>query len=369
VVVVGAGLSGLVAACLLERAGLDVLLVEARERVGGRILGMAATQSLAEPTASAADHRFDLGPAWLWPTLNERLAHWLQELDLPLFAQFDQGAVLVESPTRELRRYAPGLAQEPASMRVVGGTARLTETLRARLRRTRVMTGTHVRALRAGPQGMVQLDLESAGKLAAVAARSVVLALPPRLLAATLCWEPALPPELMRRWAGAPTWMAGQAKLLAVYPTAFWRANGLSGTALSQAGPLVEVHDASDATGRHAALFGFVGVGRTGRERMGAPALIDAGLAQLARLFGPDAATPEQVWMQDWAGEPETATPADSQSAGHPAPIAAPLPAPWLARVHLAGTEFAPSLPGYLEGAVVSAERAVMELLRGRVAP
>ena len=357
-VVVGAGLSGLMAAYLLEQSGLAVLLIEARERVGGRILGIASP---------AGTHRFDLGPAWLWPDMNERLAHWLREFDLALFAQYETGAGLVELPTQEVRQYASGFAQQPPSMRVLGGTARLTEVLRSRLRRTRVMTGTRVRALSEGPGGTVRLALETQGEVAAVQTCSVILALPPRLLVSALRWEPALPPELSRRWAAAPTWMAGQAKLLAVYRAPFWRSHGLSGTALSQAGPLVEVHDASDAEGQQAALFGFVGVPGPGRQRMGTQALIQAALSQLARLFGPDAGAPVQVHLQDWATEHETATPVDCQPAdGHPHPMSTVLPAPWQDRIHLAGTEFAPGLPGYLEGAVLAAERAARELLSSR---
>ena len=188
----------------------------------------------------------------------------------------------------------------------------------------------------------------------------MVLALPPRLLAATIRWSPALPVELSQRWADAPTWMAGHAKLLALYATPFWRMAGLSGSAVSQAGPLAEVHDASDAEGRSAALFGFLGVPVAWRRRMGRQALIDASVAQLGRLFGAQALTPQAVVLQDWAEDAETATPADAAPASaHPAPMSTALPAPWRDRVHLAGSEFAPDFPGYLEGAVLAAERAV----------
>jgi monoamine oxidase len=349
--VVGAGLSGLVAANLLERLGLCGTLLEARGRIGGRVFGVAAEDGT---------HRFDLGPAWVWPELNPRTADWLSTLGLALFEQQGRGAGLVELPSQAVRRHATGFAQQPPSMRLVGGIACLTDALRARLVRTRVLLGTRVRGLNACPDGTVSVEFERGGQVGALVASSVILALPPRLLASTLRWSPALPAEQSQRWGDAPTWMAGHAKLLALYRTPFWRAAGLSGSAVSQAGPLAEVHDASDAEGRHAALFGFVGVPVAWRWRMGRQALIDASVAQLGRLFGAEALTPRAVYLQDWAEEAETATPADAQPASaHPAPMSTALLAPWRDRIHLAGSEFAPGFPGYLEGAVLAAELAV----------
>ena len=355
VVVVGAGLSGLYASHLLAQAGQRVLLVEARERLGGRILSQ-------DPPLSG--HRVDLGPAWFWPGMNPRTQRLLGQLGLASFPQHTQGAAVIEGQDGKLFKHQSTWEQSPSSYRIAGGTQALTDALAAQIEgKVHVQSATRVHALKMRPH-TVEFTLEDARGRWQQLATQTILTLPPRLLAQDVAFEPAWPEALMKDMRATPTWMAGQAKFVAAYPSAFWREAGLSGDGMSHRGPLSEIHDASDASGQVAALFGFVGASPSYREGIGHEALKAQALAQLVRMFGPQAAKPEWTALQDWAQEPLTAAKEDQRPLGyHPMYESGEVPPPWAQRVWLAGTERSPNYGGYLEGALEAAELAVQGLL------
>ena len=78
-VVVGAGLSGLVAASTLAKRGAQVRVLEARDRVGGR--------TLSEPFGRDT---IDLGGQFVGPT-QDRVLGLARELGVATFKQPDQG--------------------------------------------------------------------------------------------------------------------------------------------------------------------------------------------------------------------------------------------------------------------------------------
>ena len=101
IAIIGGGLSGLTAAMLLEQQGVrDVVLFEARQTLGGRILSVDAAGAVVDAREPALD-RFDLGPSWFWPGLQPQLDRLVDELGLQRFAQFEDGDLLVERTPRE----------------------------------------------------------------------------------------------------------------------------------------------------------------------------------------------------------------------------------------------------------------------------
>lgn len=79
-VIVGGGISGLIAARTLQQAGVDVLVIEANPRVGGRLL----SHQLPDGTV------FDLGGQWLGEDM-PRTRALVEELGLTIFHQEAKG--------------------------------------------------------------------------------------------------------------------------------------------------------------------------------------------------------------------------------------------------------------------------------------
>lgn len=345
VLIVGGGLAGLSLADHLQTRGEDWLLVEAQEACGGRI---------RSPILVGAP--FDVGPAWFWPG-QSRMEALLRRFGLQVFGQFSKGDRLFQDPTGAVHRNR-GFASMEGSLRVAGGMGQLVTALLGALPGNRVMTGTGVAELRRTDGRIVATS--ASGQ---IEARRVVLALPPRVAAETIRFAPALPRPALKAALAIPTWMAGQAKFVAVYDRPYWREAGFSGDAMSQRGPLVEIHDASPSAGGPFALFGFVGWPPDIRAQHRAETITQA-VAQVRAIFGPSLGRPLAAEMTDWAQVPTIATRRDwTGPAGHPAFGLPPeLRDLWEGGLHFGSTETAEGFGGYLEGALEASDRVMRSI-------
>lgn len=340
VLIVGGGLSGLRLADLLHQSGRSFHLIEARNRFGGRML---------------SENGFDLGPAWFWPG-QPRMADLVARFDLPVFEQYSTGDFRFEDAQGRIQQGA-GAGSMQGSLRIADGMDTLTDALIQALPRDQTRTNARVVAMTRDASG---IEVETHTRLK-IRAQQVVCALPPRLVT-EISFSPALPGATVDILRAVPTWMAGQAKAVAIYGSPFWRAAGLSGDAMSHRGPMVELHDASPADGSNGAIFGFIGV--PPQHRGNRDALEQAARAQLMRLFGPEAATPEQLLLKDWAFDNATATPTDQAPlTAHPRyGLPAAAETLWDGALLMSGSETALDFGGYLEGALEAAQRTFATL-------
>ncbi|HDR9502531.1 MAG TPA: FAD-dependent oxidoreductase [Paraburkholderia sp.] len=363
IAIVGAGLSGLYAAFLLEQRGIrDYVLLEARDVPGGRIASASRRPPHGTTTASRDVDRFDLGPTWFWPHLQPRLDQLIHELGLQRFEQYETGDMMLERTPDARPVRMRGYATTPAPTRVAGGMTALTDALCHRLDAPRIVTGQTVRRI-CSLDAHVELDSENVADGVTWRVEHVLLAIPPRLAEDLIEFTPPLPTELVRQWRRTSTWMAPHAKYIAIYDTPFWREHGLSGEARSARGPLGEIHDAS-MPGGSAALFGFLRILARVREKVPDDVLRAHCRAQLVRLFGAKAATPVFDVVKDWARDPFTATAADLDDNGHhaEAPAATASSGPWHRRLTGIASEWSRQFPGYVAGAIEAASRGVQAL-------
>jgi len=351
--IAGAGLSGLALATALKQANTPFLLADTRDRVGGRILSLDSSHDNQPVTVA------DMGPSWIWPG-QPRIAALLDQLGIEVFEQYSSGLLVYEDESGQIRRDLD-YSTMAGSLRVRDGLGRLTRELAAQLPDESIHLSHRVTCVRRQTEGY-EVELEhSAGKLT-VRANKVVLAIPPRVIAARIDFVPPLPEPVMQDLSATPTWMAGHAKFFALYERPFWRDAGLSGDGISRRGPLMEIHDASAAGSAYGALFGFVGIPANSPARTRSRLINDA-TQQLERMFGPALAKPLDVILKDWADDSATATPADNATISHPqygmpSSIAAVADQGLL----FASTEMASQFGGFVEGALEASATALQQL-------
>lgn len=360
IAIIGAGLSGLSLAERLLEDHPNIAVFEARNRYGGRILSHSSSSGTASPSFAV-----DLGPTWVWPDSQPRIAALAKRLGLELFRQWDRGHSLYQKDATSEPTLFIDTETHVTSRRIKGGCQQLINGLLQRLPDS-ILHPQHRLLHLADRDTYIDLEFDTGNEHVSYQARQVVLAIPPRLLSENIIFEPALAPKLIQAMQDIPTWMAGHAKAMLVYPEAFWRRQGYSGNAFQPypGAVLAEIYDAcSDQHGESAALFGFFGLPAFIREqyRDNLEAFI---VQQMTRLFGAAAKNPSQVLIQDWSLEPFTATgqdltpPTEHPRYGHP----------WLQldhwqdKLYFCGSETAEAAGGYLEGALEASDRVFTAL-------
>lgn len=413
VVIVGAGFTGLSAALELKKASIDFILLEARDRVGGRVesrdngLGeridsggqffcedmpelMALVRAcaktlvethvdgdfIAQPSMSAREaERAYAGSMAIRDRMNAiapdapeiaglTVAAWLERQNDP-----DQAKAAFRSMIEGL--WCLALEKVPLwhlidnDRRITNEVPELQYFLHETMQSVaedlasdlggRLRLNTPVTLIEHGPEGV-----RLASVTGAIEARTVLIAVPP-VMASKLAFAPPLPAALGRALS---VWESGAViKVLVRYDNAFWRDKGLSGMVMWRDLPGLFACDVSKDDD-HAALVVFIGGPLALRWReFGDAALRDEVTARLQDALGDHASKMLDLSYRDWTD--------DRWSGGAYSDLITDVTATDAERTILAGSpplyfassELSPSFPGYVEGAIIAGRIAARKII------
>ena len=344
--ILGAGLTGLTLAYLLRNSLLEVQILEARDRPGGRILTLRPADGPG----------LEMGATWLGRQ-HIHLQELLRELDLTTYPQHQNGRLRYDTDPGAPTTLHPLPPNPSPSFRIAGGSTALIERLIEHLPERTITYGATVTDMTALDHGV-----EVVTEKQTYTTDYVVSTLPPALLNATVSLQPALPTAYRTLAAASDTWMGRSIKVAVVYDTPFWREGGQAATLFSGVGPITELHDHSDPSGQGYALKGFLDPATATHSPAEREQQV---IAQLVRVYGPAAAAYRSYHDIVWRDEPFTV----HANAAVPDPFphrhageAALRGVHWDGRLLLAGTESSDVYPGYMEGAVRSARLTAARL-------
>ena len=441
VIIIGAGVAGLTTARILKEAGLQVLVLEARDRVGGRVLSQQ----------TSFKDKIDLGGQWIGPK-QEKITALCSELGIEVFEQYNTGKKVldlfgkkktykntipalpylslidlqnginkIEKLAAELKLGDPKqenqnkqfdrqtaeqlksqiiqtksakasfdivvnaiFAAEPADLsalfflyyvkagkglmhlaeindgaqqtRLIGGMQQIAEKLAEPLQEN-IILNQAVRAIHQHTEGVIVETIDNAYD-----AKYAVVAIPPAL-ASRINYYPPLPSHKDQLMQKMP--MGSVIKCVFTYKSPFWREDGLSAEFISDKGPMSLGFDDSPHDATYGAIIGFIS-GDKAREwsQNLKSERKEACIDQLVGYFGSRANEVIEYHEKDWMADEWTR----GCYVGYMPPNVLSVYGNNLkeptGRIHWAGTETSEIWNGYIEGAIISGERAAAEITK-----
>jgi len=343
VIIIGAGLTGLTLATSLAKKGKSFLVLEARNRIGGRI------HTLQQSDGALVE----MGATWFFPHF-KNLYNLLKQLNVELEGQYLKGYTLYESdinsPVRKV--YSNG---DDDMFRIRGGTKQIVDSLYREIDQSKVMLGQTVKEIRQVENGM-EVKVKGAK---VYKSDKVVTTIPQQLLVSSVAFTPSLSKDLVGVMKNTHTWMGDSVKAAVTYRKPFWKEEGLSGALYSYSGPFIQMYDQSGHEEGYA-LVGFLHdrMGKLSKEQRK-----EEVINQLVRVFGRRAKDyldyAETVWKDEtFTMEREAPRLSSHKNNGHPLYQQAHMGG----RLIIGGTETAIHASGYMEGAINSA-RSISKML------
>ncbi|MEM0992910.1 MAG: NAD(P)/FAD-dependent oxidoreductase [Bacteroidota bacterium] len=344
-IIIGAGLTGLSLAYYLKDRNWSIKILEARDRIGGRI----------HTIRSAGFAPTEMGATWLGQKHTD-LLELLRALDIDIFEQqLGQTAIYepISTSPPQLVRLPPN---DAPSYRIKHGTSTLIQQLAESIKNS---CDLHLE------QAVQSIEVSEKSvsvrtKTQSFECKKVVATIPPFLLLKNIHLQPPLPAAMQKVMRQTHTWMGESIKVGLHYSTPFWRAKNLSGTIFSSVGPISELYDHSNFEDNQYALKGFLNSSYytlTKDERL------QLVLRQLRKYFGLLAddylAYEEAIWRkEDFTYQAYEDHVLPHQNNGH----SVFRQQYFNGKFFVAGSETATAFPGYMNGAVSSA-RLVADFL------
>lgn len=347
IIILGAGLSGLTLAYYLQKENIPFLILEARDRIGGRINTLYGDGGKS----------VEMGATWFGKK-HSHLKELLRELNIGYFPQHTSGVSLFETFSfAPPQKFTIPDGEEEQSYRIKGGSSNIINKLIEKIDANLIQLNTQVNTV-LFKENTIEIKTN---KEELFHCEKLISTLPPRLLTETINFEPELPENIKSLCQQTHTWMGESIKFCLTYKTPFWRNNGFSGAAFSQSSISSEMHDHSNENGTFHAIKGFLNPGSASMSQEERKKLL---LAQLTKYYGEIAqefiAYDEAVWSE----EKYTYVPYDGYIRAHQNNGHALFNSFYFSgKLRIAGSETATHFPGYMDGAVCSAKEVFEQLI------